>query len=177
MGRLGIDWEMDRYFIYDSYSVPRQRLFQWTGLIVYQVGTLQESSMKYLPGNDPLPLYKNHLKTRPRVRLQQNLAERGKLKGRYYLQHGSQCFGIYVHSHYGSCKNTLCKVDVLLILTYCFFAVLVAVAVIVGFKLKSSLLFFLLTVEPTNPCCFGKSAKYEASTSHNGQGWTFVVAF
>ena len=64
-----------------------------------------------------------------------------------------------------------------------FFAVLVAVAVavavIVAFKLKKApitFFHFLLTTH-TTPRCFGKSAKYEASTSHNCQGWTFFVAF
>ena len=58
-------------------------------------------------------------------------------------------------------------------------AVAVAVAVIVAFKPKKApmtFFHFLLTAH-TTPRCFGKSAKYEASTSHNCQGWTFFVAF
>ena len=64
-----------------------------------------------------------------------------------------------------------------------FFAVLVAVAVavavIVAFNLKKALIIFLhfLLTAHTTPCCFGKSTKYEASTSHNCQGRTFFVAF
>ena len=58
-------------------------------------------------------------------------------------------------------------------------AVAVAVAVIVAFKLKKALIIFLhfLLTAHTTPCCFGKSTKYEASTSHNCQGRTFFVAF
>ena len=58
-------------------------------------------------------------------------------------------------------------------------AVAVAVAVIVAFKPKKApmtFFHFLLAVH-TTPRCFGKSAKYEASTPHNCQGWTFFVAF
>ena len=58
-------------------------------------------------------------------------------------------------------------------------AVAVAVAVIVAFNLKKALIIFLhfLLTAHTTPCCFGKSTKYEASTSHNCQGRTFFVAF
>ena len=60
-------------------------------------------------------------------------------------------------------------------------AVLVAVAVafIVAFKLKKALIIFLhfLLTAHTTPRYFGKSAKYEASTLHNCNCWTFVVAF
>ena len=68
-------------------------------------------------------------------------------------------------------KKSTCKVDALQSKPVAFFAVLVAVAVavIVAFKLKKALIIFLhfLLTAHTTPRCFGKSAKYEASTLHN----------